>query len=120
MLNRASTVRASIMRALKRKARSGGSGFCANATELRTNAASAAKAIAPLARSLARTGHGLGGNPLDISGQSIGDGDSDDFRKFVWMARANRALDATVKVDPCFDRHRDLGGRFDLVLPVIK
>src|SRR5215470_10884528 len=110
MLNRASTVRGAISLALNRKARSGGSGLWPSAA-LDASTTLAQSATHAIARAL-RRGR-LGGDPIDIARQSIGDGDSDDLGKFVRVALPDGSLHARIKRGPRLDRHRRLARRFD-------
>src|SRR5689334_10114835 len=118
MLNRASTVRASTMRALNRNARSGGSGFWAIAAKPSTRAAAPEAAAAAALRACVI--RGLRGDPVDVGRQSIGDRDSDDFRKFVWMPCTDGRFDAWIQRLTRLDRDRNLAHGFDFASPVIK
>src|SRR5690349_2658722 len=49
---------------------------------------------------------GLGGDPLEVGGQSALDWDRDDFRKFVRMALAQRLLERRIALARRLDQHR--------------
>src|SRR5262245_23580151 len=102
-----------MSRALKRKALSGGRGFCAAVGNDRAS---------PRASSQRRSSNrrGLGDDPVEVGRQSIGDGDSDYFGKFVGVAASDRLFDARIKLAARLDRKRDFLGRFDFPAPVIQ
>src|SRR5262249_31904952 len=55
----------------------------------------------------------FGDDPVEIRGQSMDDGDSDDLRKFVRVLRANRRLHRGVEILAGLDDHWHLFRRFD-------
>jgi hypothetical protein len=63
---------------------------------------------------------GFGSDPLKVTGQSIGDGDSDDFGKFVGMARPDGGLELRVEWRARLDGERCFLGGFDFPAPVIE
>src|ERR1700736_2510369 len=118
MAKRASIASGLSARAENRKAFSGGSGLtCACAgNPLRRARANKAPRV-PNSRSRTRS---FLGDPFKILGQSIADGDSDDFGKFVRMMAANRRFQPRVQRREGLDRQGNLFGGFDLAAPVIK
>src|SRR5437660_12737846 len=98
MLNRASTVCGSSARALKRNAFSGASGFTSADAEAISAKALMTKACGRTRRHLVRTGNSLRGDPVEVPGQGIGDGDSHDFGKFVGVARKNGRLHLRIEL----------------------
>src|SRR5258706_3668546 len=118
MKNRASIVRASTSFALNRNALSGGSGLtCATAGRAAANPSTARSTHQ---RRSGGDGRGLGDDPVEVGSRSIGDGDSDDFRKFVRVAPADDLFHAGKELVAGLDRERSLLGRFDFAAPGIQ
>src|ERR1022692_49168 len=117
MLKRASTVCGLSARALKRNAFSGERGLSwgdapiANAIAKRPNKGRHTRST---------RARGFCGNPLEVSRQSIGDGDSNDFGKFVGVARQYGRLHLWIQLGAGLDGQRSFVGRFDLTAPVIE
>src|SRR5207244_4974808 len=118
MANRASTACGLSARAEKRNAFTGGSGLTwANAgMPIRSASTTSAARAFPLK---SRTGSFLG-DPFEILGQTMADGDSDNFGKFVRVMGANCRLEPRIQCGAGLDRHGGLLGSFDLAAPVIK
>src|SRR5450755_1687720 len=117
MLKRASTVCGLSARALKRNAFSGDRG-------LSWGDAPIASVIAARPNSARRTrstrARGFCGNPVEVSRQRIGDGDSNDLGKFVGVPREYGRLHPRVELGAGLDGQRSFVGRFDLAAPVIE
>src|SRR5271157_203977 len=122
-MNRASTVWASIRRALNRNAFSGGNGSACACARPGPAARKREAATAPMTRGRqgpSRVGIGLRGDPVEVGGQAIAYGDSDYFRKFVGVMPADDLFDAWIEPGPRLDGERDFGCRFDFAAPVIE
>src|SRR5208282_6280940 len=120
-MNRASTVSASSSLAVKRNALSGGSGStCATPARAATSSMPAATPANSRRQCASSRRFGLRGDPVKVGGQATGDGDSDDFGKFVGMMPPDRLFDPRIEAGARLDGERDLVCRFDLAAPVIK
>src|SRR5260370_39555080 len=120
MLNRASTVCGSRARALKRNAFSGASGLTWPDAEGISVRAVTTNARRRSPRYLVCIGNSLRGDPVEVRGQGIGNGDSDDFGKFVRVARKNGRLHLRIELGAGLDRQGCFVRRFDLAAPVIE
>src|SRR5690242_11940549 len=118
MVKRASTVWASTARAEKRKALSGESGrTCATAGRARRISAAADKSRVAWS---VRPERRFGGDPLEVGWQSMAEGDNDNLRKFVRVARDNRRLQRLIEYLAGLDHQRRFVDRFDFPAPVVQ
>src|SRR5271163_4020007 len=120
-MNRASTVPASISRALNRKALSGGNGSTCAAAGQAAKPSTAAAIPATSTRQGPLSGRiGFRRDPGKVGRQSIGYGDSNDFRKFVGVVPADGLFNTWIESGAGLDGERDFGCRFDFAAPVIE